>query len=48
MIERSDYRIRLQGDQRIDDIVVAVADDTLGFDALAAWFNSRLSRKAAL
>ena len=48
MIERSDYRLRLQGDERIDDIVVAVADDTLDFDSLAAWFNSRLSRKVTL
>lgn len=48
LIERSSYRLRLQGDERIDDIVVAVADDTLDFEALAGWFQSRLSRKKKL
>ena len=47
MIERSGYRLHLNDGERIDDIVVAVADGTLDFDALAAWFGLRLSRADA-
>jgi death on curing protein len=42
MIERSGYRLLLDDSERIDDLVVAVADGSLGFDALAEWFRPRL------
>ena len=47
MVERSGYRLHLKDGERIDDVVVAVADGTLDFDALAAWFGLRLSRADA-
>ncbi len=42
MIERSGYRLHLDDNERIDDLVVSVADSRIGFDALAAWFGQRL------
>ena len=46
LIERSGYRLRLQPDERIDDIVVDVAEDRIGFDALAEWIRARLARRS--
>jgi len=43
MIERSGYRLTLTGDERIDDVVVSVADGSMNFAALADWFRSRLA-----
>ena len=43
MIERSGYRLTLTGDERIDDVVVSVADGSMNFGALADWFRSRLA-----
>jgi death-on-curing protein len=48
MIERSGYRLRLDDNERIDDIVVSVADGRIRFDALAEWFKLRLRPSAAL
>jgi hypothetical protein len=48
MIERSGYRLELRGDERIDDLVVSVADGSTGFDALAEWFKLRLTASSAL
>ena len=42
MIDRSGYRLQLYDNERIDDLVVAVADSRIGLDALAAWFGQRL------
>ena len=47
MIERSGYRLTLNGDERIDDLVVSVADGSTGFDALAEWFKLRLTASSA-
>ena len=44
MIERSGYRLDLQEDQRVDDIVVAVAAGDLDLNALAEWLRHRLFR----
>jgi death-on-curing protein len=48
MIERSGYRLRLDDNERIDDIVVSVADGRIRFDALAEWFKLRLRPSTAL
>jgi death on curing protein len=42
MIDRSGYRLALRQKERIDDVVVAVADGRLGFEDLALWFRARL------
>jgi death-on-curing protein len=42
MIERSGYRLHLTDRDRIDDVVVSVADGQIGFDALCDWFKQRL------
>jgi death on curing protein len=44
MIERSGYRLQMATDERIDDLVVSVADGQTTFDALEAWFKTRLFR----
>lgn len=43
MIERSGYQLLLHGEERIDDLVVAVAAGQVSFDELATWFKSRLT-----
>ena len=45
LIERSGYRLLLDPEERIDDMVVAVAAGEMAFDALCRWFRQRL-RKA--
>jgi death on curing protein len=42
MIERSGYRLLLTDRDRIDDVVVSVADGQIGFDTLCEWFKQRL------
>jgi death on curing protein len=42
MIERSGYRLQLTDRDRVDDVVVSVADGRTGFDALCDWFRQRL------
>lgn len=42
LIARSGYRLALPDDAPIDDLVVAVADGKVDFQALAEWFSDRL------
>jgi death-on-curing protein len=44
LIVRSGYVIRLAASDRIDDLVVSVAEDGIAFDDLVEWFRRRLSR----
>jgi len=44
LIDRSGYRLGIPDDERIDDLVVAVADGRLGFDDLVTWFAARLRK----
>ena len=44
LIVRSGYVLNLRDDDRIDDLVVAVAEDEIAFDDLVVWFRGRLSR----
>jgi death on curing protein len=44
MIERSGYRLELEEGERIDDMVVSVADGTMTFDDLSSWFGLRIFR----
>lgn len=46
LIERSGYHLRLREDDRIDDLVVGVADDSLDLDAIESWFGGRLIRRS--
>ena len=42
LIGRSGYDLAIPDDERIDDLVVAVASGELTFDHLVAWFSPRL------
>lgn len=42
LIERSGYRLAIPDDERIDDLVVAVASGQMTFAELVAWFAPRL------
>lgn len=42
LIERSGYRLAIPDDERIDDLVVAVASGQMPFAELVAWFAPRL------
>ena len=44
MTRRSGYRMFLQDDEHVDDIVVAIADGQMTFDELVLWMKSRLVR----
>ena len=44
MVRRSGYHLVLRNDERVDDIVVAVADGRMTFDELTLWMKSRLVR----
>lgn len=44
LVERSGYRLEIDDDEPIDDLVVAVAARELDFDDLNSWFRSRLSK----
>ena len=44
MIERSGYHVVLLPDERIDDLVVAVAEKIMTVDTLVLWFASHLAR----
>jgi death on curing protein len=46
LIARSGYLLAIPDDERIDDLVVAVADGSLDFDRLHDWFRARIVRKA--
>ena len=45
LIDRSNYQLEIADDAPIDDLVVAVADGSLSFDALVEWFRERLRRR---
>lgn len=47
MIRRSGYLMRLRANERIDDVVVAVADGQMSFDELRFWFMPRIARSGA-
>ncbi len=44
LIERSGYRLTIDDDEPIDDLVVSVASGTLNFEALCEWFEGRLEK----
>lgn len=44
LIGRSGYWLDIPDDERIDDLVVAVASGQMDFDQLNDWFNDRLKR----
>jgi death-on-curing protein len=44
LLDRSRYELRLQPDDRVDDLVVSVADGTMTYDGLVLWFRSRIVR----
>ena len=44
LIERSGYQLITRKPERVDDIVVGVADGAIDFVALTAWFRERLVR----
>ena len=44
LITRSDYSLRLEHDERVDDLVVGVASGEIGFDELVEWFRVRLDK----
>ena len=46
LIRRSGYDLALLDDDRIDDLVVAVADGQMQFDDVVDWFEERLFRVA--
>lgn len=45
LIARSGYFLDTPDDERIDDLVVAVAEGRIDFDKIAAWFRPRLKQK---
>lgn len=42
LVDRSGFNLAIADDERIDDLVVSVADGTLDFDDLCVWFRDRL------
>ena len=42
MISRSHYDLSLSVHDKIDDLVVDVAEDQIDYDGLVAWFRRRL------
>ena len=44
LIQRSKYRLLIDDDEPIDDLVVSVAKSDLNFDQLLDWFEMRLVR----
>lgn len=44
LIERSGYCLNIPDDEPIDDLVVGVADGSLTFEQIEAWFKERLVR----
>ena len=43
LIRRSGYTLRLLPDERLDDLIVAVAEGAIGYDDLVLWFKARIS-----
>lgn len=44
LVARSGYFLNIPDDERIDDLVVAVAGGQLSFDDIHAWFAARILR----
>ncbi len=44
LIRRSGYRLLLQPDEKVDDVIVDLAMNAIEFDDLAHWFRARLTR----
>ena len=44
LIDRSGYTLEMLPSDRIDDLVVAVAEDQMLFDEIAEWFKERLAK----
>ncbi len=44
LISRSGYDLILKPEERIDDLVVDVADGTTDFNQLSNWFKDRLEK----
>lgn len=44
LIRRSGYHLHLLPDERLDDLIVAVAEGSIGYDDLVPWFKERLLR----
>lgn len=44
LVQRSHCHLDLGDDERIDDLVVAVADNRLTFDEISKWFEQRIAR----
>lgn len=44
LMRRSGYDLRLEPEDKIDDLVVGVAEDEIEFEELVAWFKKRLYR----
>ncbi len=44
LIERSGYRLNIADYERIDDLVVEVANGAIGFQELYDWFKARVVR----
>lgn len=42
LIVRSGYRLKLDPEERIDDMVVAVASSEMSFEELVDWFKLRI------
>ncbi|WP_297781388.1 type II toxin-antitoxin system death-on-curing family toxin [uncultured Roseovarius sp.] len=42
LVDRSGYILAIDDDERIDDLVVSVADGTLDYEELCVWFRDRL------
>ncbi|TVQ53259.1 MAG: type II toxin-antitoxin system death-on-curing family toxin [Rhodobacteraceae bacterium] len=45
LIERSGYRLQVQPDEPLDDVVVQVADGQMDFDDLTVWFQRRIRKR---
>ena len=43
LIDRSGYTLEFRSSDRIDDVVVAVAEDQMLFDEIVDWFKDRLA-----
>lgn len=44
LLTRSGYKLNIPDDERIDDLVVSVANGETDFDQLVAWFKFRIAR----
>ena len=45
LIERSGYRLYIPDGERLDDLIVSVAEGAVTFDHLRMWFKARIFRR---